>query len=162
MNSIRCLSNSSYFIPKIYKEAENGKIKEEIMSPYNSLKAIFEKIKECVNNLGTDVVEKPNTSSNESYKYHSSERKGRHHQKFLYIFLRGKKHVEILFEAGNPLRYSFYDPKNITEDVPESFRFPAIPKRMFVTLDGLNNGKYTCDDISYLIKQCYDNLDVPR
>lgn len=132
------------------------------MSQYNSLKVIFEKIRECVNNLGTDIVELPNTSPSESYVYHSNKRKGRRHQKFLYIFLRGKKHVEILFVAGNPLRYSFYDPKNITEDVPESFGFPHIPKRMFVTLDGLNNGKYTCDDICNLIKQCYDNLDVFR
>ena len=132
------------------------------MSSCDSLEVVFKEIRKYTKKLGTDVVELPNTSPSESYKYHSNKRKGRRHQKFLYISLRGKKHVEILFVAGNPLRYSFYDTKNITEDVPESFRFKTIPKRMFVTLDGLNNRKYTCDDIGNLIKQCYDNLDVFR
>jgi len=133
------------------------------METNNDILEIWSKLRDIINNIGpnSDVIEKPNTSKYESYKYKSKTRKGKYHRVFfLYLFLKkAKNEIEILLDTGKYPEYPLVDPKNITKPV---HAWDHIPSKILVRSEDINLGKYTYKHIKDLIKQCYDNLNLPK
>jgi predicted RNA-binding protein YlqC (UPF0109 family) len=136
------------------------------METNNTLLKIWKKLRYNAKNINLDdddVEEERNTSKYESYKYKSKTKEGENgHIIFLYLHLR-KTDIQVLLDTGK--NHSLDDPKNITLRETrwgKTIRYKILVKPEDIKDINPKTGKYTYDDIKYLMSQCYETLNLEK